>query len=578
MLSVQRRKRRDLERYTVIRSARPRFTVASFLGLAFATSCSPPSSGENDPNAIYGSQAGKNTFIVSHVFNASVYEKQLGFALPQAPEFSTPDVLLQCFYELQLTDQEMDQCGRSTGVAGYSNPLQTALNEQDIWRLMILQSEKTAALSEFVVPQSVFNDEAQTNWKGNNDLTILANQTAQVTSVPATETAPGGRGSILPLRQNPDPAQLGLVNLRQILNPGEWFKAGKQVIETQFRNSANCLTTQNPLALAEAVVSLLSWLTPAKPINSGLGVLLNFIRPAQQPMASLNPTARTCGSELVRAVQTNAPATTQPPAAPLQAIENAVTVNDPEALKRLIREETTRQIESINSTNFQMKSTLRESANKVPGQTIAELRSKIKSLSDKVGPSLNGARCFPAKRFVAEVLRPVLSSSNNGRDSASDLADRSGCKVTNAAPMPKPPENTPVAQQTKSLADKFKTLIADGRIISSQILAGFSGSRPAGAADPVAASATLRQYQENAPGACSAEITAINSTPASELADRLKTCSDPLGTSDATHTFGKFSDALRQTCAAASAKNSLAIATCLCSCRWSTAFYKFLSK
>jgi hypothetical protein len=554
------------------------------LGIAAATACAPASTGGNDPNALYGSQAGMNTFIVSHVFNADVYEKQLGFALPQAPELSTPDVLLQCFYELQLTDQEMNQCARSTGMTSYSNPTQNALSEQDIWRLMILQQEKTAELSEFVVPQSTFNIEVQNDGKSNSDLATIARASqaqpgssdGRVRPLSLTESAASNQFGLA----NTAPSQLGLVDLGKVLNPTEWFRKFLPVITTQFRNSATCLTTQttqNPITLASAVAAALNLLTPSLPIVSTLGAVMNFFRPAEKARATVDQVVQACGTELVRATKTNAPAETQPSPQQIAAIQSTVTNNDPEALKRLLKEETVRQIESIKSSDFNMKSTLKESANTVPGQSIAELRGKIRNLSIKVGTSLNGARCLPAKRFVAEVLRPVLLANSRLGDNAASLDARSRCNVTNAAEQPIATPTPQVKPEVQALAIELQGLIAE---VPKQ--AGPSTAEDRTTVPSQAGSSTTReilaQYKDSAPSSCSGDATLVESIPAGELADRLKTCSGSLGASDSTHTFGKFSDALRRSCAAASTKTSLALATCFCSCRWSTPFFKYLTK
>jgi hypothetical protein len=561
----------DLQGLKIISESSVRNRLLCLLGLAAASSaCAPNSNGGNDPNALYGSQAGMNTFIVSHVFNADVYEKQLGFPLPQAPEFNTPDVLLQCFYELQLTDQEMNQCAKSTGVNGYTNPAQTSLSEQDIWRLMILQPEKTAGLSEFVVPQSVFNYEVKNNWS-NSDLASIAQ---------ASQPQGGnsdGRVRPLSLAESPENQQLGLVDLGKVLNPVEWFKKFLPTIRTQFRNSATCLSTQNPLSLASALVSALNLVTPSQPIVSVLGAVMNFFRPAEKTRATFDQIAQACGTELVRAAKTNAPAEKEPSPKQVAEIQSTVTKNDPDALRRLLQEETNRQIDSINSMNANMKATLKESATTVPGQSIAELRGNIRNLSVKVGSSLNGARCFPAKRFVAEVLRPVLLANSRLGDNAASLDAHSRCNVTNAAVQPGAAPAPQTKPDVQDLAQQVEGLLAKVPQQVRQSGAEQQTTAPA-KSDSSSVREVLAQYKDNAPATCTAEAASLQSISAGELADRLKTCTGSLESSDSTHTFGKFSDVLRRSCVAASTKSSLAIATCLCSCRWSTPFFKFLKK
>jgi hypothetical protein len=572
VLSLKLGYKHDLQGLKIIRESSVMNRLLCLLGVAAATSaCAPTPTGENDPNALYGSQAGMNTFIVSHVFNADVYEKQLGFPLPQAPEFSTPDVLLQCFYELQLTDQEMNQCAKSTGMNGYSNPAQTALSEQDIWRLMILQSEKTAGLSEFVVPQSVFNYEVKNNWQSNSDLATIAQ---------ASQPQAGysdGRVRPLSLTESPENRQLGLVDLGKVINPVEWFKKFLPTIRTQFRNSATCLSTQNPLSLAGALVSALNLVTPSQPIVSVLGAVMNFFRPAEKTRATFDQIAQACGTELVRAAKTNAPAEKQPTPRQVAEIQSTVTKNDPDALRRLLQEETSRQIDSINSMNANMKATLKESATTVPGQSIAELRGRIRNLSVKVGSSLNGARCFPAKRFVAEVLRPVLLANSRLGDNAASLNAHSRCNVTNATVQPEAAPAPQTKPDVQALAEQVKGLLAEVPQEVRQSGAEQQTAAPA-KADSSSVREVLAQYKDNVPATCTAEAASLESIPAGELADRLKTCTGSLESSDSTHTFGKFSDVMRRSCVAASTKSSLALATCLCSCRWSTPFFRFLKK
>ena len=84
---------------------------------ALATSgCRGESQSKNDPNAIYGNVNGKHTFIVAHLFDAKVYN-DLGSEITMAREGRSLDesTLFTCFYELQLSDAELNQCAGSLG-------------------------------------------------------------------------------------------------------------------------------------------------------------------------------------------------------------------------------------------------------------------------------------------------------------------------------------------------------------------------------------------------------------------------------------------------------------------------------
>jgi hypothetical protein len=304
--------------------------------------------------------------------------------------------------------------------------------------------------------------------------------------------------------------------------------------------------------------------------------------------------AATCGNGIARAgsvnQKPNAPTAPTAPTTNQQLVRQAslaVRDNDANALKRILNEEMQMERRSLGNTGSDMGPTLSDTFNPLSDAGIHRIRNNIITLGERSARATANTACISPRRFAREVLEPALIAARAG--SESDLSKQRGCTSRSTNSGNAQNSNNSTASSTvapseiEALKKRVEELAAELAIARRDLGVDGAGASSAAApsseaASPQSTAAVLQKFAAKAPSTCVASEPSISALAPSELAARLATCTDQQQGSNESNTFGNFSTALRLGCVEKSAATDAAKATCLCSCRWSTAFYRYLTK
>lgn len=604
--------------------------VGALLAVLFgAAGCTDRQSG-NDAKALYGYAGGKHVFIVSHLFDASIYNDTLNADLRLNPELRDSP-LLTCFYELQLSSNELEQCSETLGSGqGSRYGRYGGLSEIDVWKLMVLREDRLKTIAPNVILRDEFLRESRTvfgggesdgragqDWcrrYGQNDARCWEQRYRGYEPGPyEPRRYDDGYGVQRTYLSDPSGAVPGL----SFVDSSSWDTFLRSTREGLAHEVA-CYAAPNLTgALTRSATDRLvdglgvpennGWRPFWNGVVGGVaGALISGATHSALDAAGLS-TDR-CVRGLEQRYWPGAPRRSDhyPTRERVQRAIGAVDRNDVAELQRLLDEEVQSDKRSLSGAD-EMRDTLAGSSSELSEDKLRLMREAIVRAAERAQRETRfvarGA-CIQPERFARDVLVRALDEVDQGEGSAL-LRSGQGCRggyrrgdydrysdtrypydrysedryPTGRGERPSglSPEQRQAIEALERARLECRRAIEQGDAgweRACNLAAAETPSQGASAAETLAG--VISRYGNAAPPTCTASNLSASLVP-SELENRLATCKN-MSTSTASDTYGNFSESLRQSCSQKSDSSATAQATCWCSCRWSTSFYNTLSK
>lgn len=444
-----------------------------------------------DSEAFHSVNGDRHNFLVSHVFNKTIYEdrlmsnengasSELGIGGELGESTST---LFTCFYELEISQAELSQCSSEQDSA--VNAIQGEhLNALEIWRLMALHESKTQTLTEYIVPNKQLLSEAKSNWERTPETQSLIVQSEEsdgaahevresstphedAFAMPAYAIFGGLNGGINQLIANHLPNVTGkLLNTVSCLALGLASEnSGQKIIEST-------LQAFNPILGSASI-----------PVNLGFGILRGVTGFIGKIVGAEKLAATHCGRTAADAITERA--NSQAPVAELisppesdnqaqLALQAADAIRDNNTqelqeilnLPELLATEMERSAKSLRADGdrFDMSATLSQNYEKMSQKNVEELKVNLRNLSLKIGNETGKAMCPRPEIFVRKVLIPALEAASKAGHVPSFDANQKGCRPATA-----PSVTQTSAGSNESAPETTGTATADVRELRSTI-------------------------------------------------------------------------------------------------------------
>jgi hypothetical protein len=510
---------------------------------ALATSgCRGESQSKNDPNAIYGNVNGKHTFIVAHLFDAKVYN-DLGSEITMAREGRSLDesTLFTCFYELQLSDAELNQCAGSLGTDLSADNIADELTADEVWQLMVLRSDRVEPLTSNIMLRSELGERSERTMAPSPRLALTSDDPEAERWERARERARRSRACLA------DPSALDTSR-----NPD---------FTDEYRHDP----TRAPNILDLAMLGY---------------------RTAKEVRA-VQIAKRECASDYWDGYYgRNSRAASSVSRDKLLEAIAAVEEDNRDALLDLLDDEFQRDVDSLNSDrrDFDMSETLSHSTRSLSEEGFQSFRNGLIRASrsaETATRSVAQGRCIAPREFAKSVIAPSLDSLE--RQLGTETLRLEGCRNRTtrsraAAARGYGTEDSEIKELRQRLAELQKELeatrakIINGDPIDTEPATPRTDGTETRTDGAETVADVFRIFGNDVPSTCSASNANIANLSAAQLRERLESCRN-LGASTLTDTFSRFSPSLREQCVKYSLATDTAVATCLCSCKWAKDFH-----